>query len=144
MKKAKTMRTWALTALVVVAVLAGLACDAKTRNFPTQPEARNLDVPETTVVTADFTFQTEREAGGDETSLVVLFTDLSTGNVEKWVWDFGDGTKSSAQNPVHEYRRFDTYVVTLTVSNSISSDSVSQFVALEDPEEDEEEPPAEG
>src|SRR5690606_4705356 len=33
----------------------------------------------------------------------VSFTDLSTGESDQWLWDFGDGTTGVAQHPVHEY-----------------------------------------
>lgn len=33
------------------------------------------------------------------TPLVVVFTDTSTGNPTAWLWDFGDGTTSTLQNP---------------------------------------------
>lgn len=50
--------------------------------------------------------------------LTVRFTDLSTGNVTAWSWDFGDGTGSSRQSPVHTYVSFGAYTVTLTVNSN--------------------------
>ena len=49
--------------------------------------------------------------------LSVTFTDISTGEPTVWRWDFGDGTYSTAKNPVHEYAKPGIYSVTLTVSN---------------------------
>ena len=49
--------------------------------------------------------------------ITVHFTDLSTGNPETYLWDFGDGEVSVVQNPQHTYRRAGTYTVSLTVSN---------------------------
>ena len=54
------------------------------------------------------------------------FTDLSTvgtgTNIISWHWNFGDGTSSTAQNPVKWYSQGGTYMVTLTVNaTSISS-----------------------
>jgi PKD repeat protein len=37
-------------------------------------------------------------------SYLVRFTDYSTGGTVKWLWDFGDSTFSTEQNPVHRYR----------------------------------------
>lgn len=58
-------------------------------------------------------------------SLTVTFTDSSTGNCvwqtgpwapSTWNWNFGDGTTSSQQNPVHTYTTPGTYSVTLVIS----------------------------
>ncbi len=47
----------------------------------------------------------------------VCFQDKSYGNITSWHWDFGDGTTSDEQNPIHTYARdFAHYVVTLYVS----------------------------
>ncbi len=48
--------------------------------------------------------------------LSVAFTNKSTGVVTSYAWDFGDGTKSTAQNPVKVYSFAGVYTVTLTVS----------------------------
>lgn len=47
---------------------------------------------------------------------VVSFTDLSQQGVN-WLWDFGDGSTSAAQNPDHIYREPGDYEVTLTVTD---------------------------
>ena len=48
--------------------------------------------------------------------LTVQFTDQSTNTITSWAWDFGDGTTSSEQNPVHIYQTPGTYTVSLTVT----------------------------
>lgn len=46
----------------------------------------------------------------------VCFRDNSYGDIKSWHWDFGDGTTSEEQNPIHTYDRdFSHYVVTLEV-----------------------------
>jgi PKD repeat protein len=56
--------------------------------------------------------------------LTVNFTDLSTGEIETWDWDFGDGSPhSGAQNPAHEYTDVGFYTVTLTVTGPCGSDA---------------------
>ncbi len=50
----------------------------------------------------------------------VFFQDLSIaedGNIIAWLWDFGDGTYSSEQNPIHQWERAGVYRVRLSVFN---------------------------
>ena len=51
-----------------------------------------------------------------EAPLSVDFTDLSTGSPTSWVWTFGDGGSSVAQNPSHTYLTAGTYDVTLDIT----------------------------
>ena len=55
--------------------------------------------------------------------LSVGFTDASSGAVVNHSWDFGDGSSSTAANPIHTYTSPGTYNVTLTVSGPDGSDS---------------------
>jgi microbial collagenase len=53
--------------------------------------------------------------------LTATFTDASTdsdGTVASRQWAFGDGTTSTATNPVHSYATAGTYTVTLTVTDN--------------------------
>ena len=53
--------------------------------------------------------------------LDVSFTDKSlagSGTISSWQWDFGDGTLSNEQNPVHTYTNPGSYPVTLRIINS--------------------------
>jgi PKD repeat protein len=54
--------------------------------------------------------------------LTVNFTDTSSGSPVTWLWDFGDTSSSTLQNPIHEYSSAGTYTVTLTASKPGSSD----------------------
>jgi len=51
----------------------------------------------------------------------VSFTDQSFSSdpngVSSWLWDFGDGTTSTSQNPTHTYTSAGSYTVSLTVSD---------------------------
>lgn len=53
--------------------------------------------------------------------LEVLFTDHSEGNVQKWLWDFGDGTNDTVQKPTHIYTEQGTFYVGLTITDKIRS-----------------------
>ncbi|REH47419.1 gliding motility-associated-like protein/predicted secreted protein (Por secretion system target) [Tenacibaculum gallaicum] len=54
----------------------------------------------------------------------VNFTDASIvdGNdtIDTWLWDFGDGTTSTAQNPTHTYETVGIYDVKLTITTAIT------------------------
>ncbi|MCX2493696.1 PKD domain-containing protein [Pedobacter sp. PF22-3] len=58
------------------------------------------------------------------------FTDISAGSVS-WEWSFGDGAKSTLQNPNHTYANEGTYNVTLKVLNKEGCSSTTfQFVKI--------------
>lgn len=59
-----------------------------------------------------------------DTPLDVQFTDLSTGAITSWLWDFGDGNTSVQQHPSHTYVIAGTYDVTLTVTGPGGSDTL--------------------
>jgi gliding motility-associated-like protein len=59
----------------------------------------------------------------------VVFTDASV-LPQTWLWDFGDGTTSTLQNPVHVYAAFGTYNVSLTVTNGSCSNTIVTPVTL--------------
>lgn len=64
-------------------------------------------------------FTTDRTTGCFP--LPVQFTDASvagSGSLVNWVWDFGDGTTSTQQNPLHTYTAAGNHTVTLRVTNS--------------------------
>jgi PKD repeat protein len=58
--------------------------------------------------------------------LSVWFTDLSVPihTITSWHWDFGDGSHSSEQNPLHVYPGHQAYDVTLYISDGIITDSL--------------------
>jgi PKD repeat protein len=55
--------------------------------------------------------------------LTVQFTDLSTGSVTSWSWNFGDGQVSVEANPAHNYTAPGTYTISLTVDGDGGSDT---------------------
>ncbi|MFA0833937.1 MAG: PKD domain-containing protein [Methanobacterium formicicum] len=50
--------------------------------------------------------------------LNVQFTDTSSNYPTSWIWDFGDSTTSTEQNPTHTYTKPGNYTVTLTAINA--------------------------
>ncbi len=71
---------------------------------------------------ASFSFQSS--------GLTVVFEDTSSGRPQQWRWNFGDGNTSTLQNPSHAYSEAGTYTVTLTVTNSIASDTRSEIISV--------------
>ena len=57
----------------------------------------------------------------------VTFTDLSTNNPTSWLWDFGDGNTSTAQNPTHTYLYEGSYIPSLTATNSAGSNTFAGY-----------------
>ena len=55
--------------------------------------------------------------------LTVRFNDISAGNPTAWSWDFGDGTNTAEQNPVHVYMTAGRYTVSLTATNAGGSNT---------------------
>jgi PKD repeat protein len=53
--------------------------------------------------------------------LMVDFTDLSTGTIDTWEWDFGDGGSAGEQNPSHEYTTTGSFTVSLTITGPAGS-----------------------
>jgi len=78
-----------------------------------------------------------------EAPLPVAFTNLTTGDVTGYSWDFGDGNSSTATDPTHTYSSAGSYTVTLTATGAGGSDSAvcSACVTVSDPPPPPPEPP---
>ena len=69
-------------------------------------------------------------------NLIVSFSDSSTAGdavINRWVWDFGDGSTSTEKNPIHTYSEDGTYLVTLKVydENVLSDVTAPRQIVLE-------------
>ena len=70
-----------------------------------------------------------------DTSVVVgqqiTFTNTSE-NATSYSWSFGDGTYSTAKNPVHTYSKARKYTVSLTVKNAKGSNTktISNYITV--------------
>lgn len=71
-------------------------------------------------------FEGDVVAGAKE--LTVNFTDLSSGDISVWSWNFGDGYTSDEQNPTHVYTESGTYTVTLQIFNAVAGADTEQKV----------------
>ena len=63
----------------------------------------------------------------------IQFTDTSTGTIDTWSWDFGDGRTSAQREPSIAYASAGTYEVTLTVTNAGGSSTTQRTVAVNPP-----------
>ncbi len=63
--------------------------------------------------------------------LTVSLTDNSSADVEQWLWDFGDGSSSAQENPIHTYAAPGTYTVCLTVTSNCSSNQVCLNITVD-------------
>ncbi|MFA5212511.1 MAG: PKD domain-containing protein, partial [Methanoregula sp.] len=88
-------------------------------NTLTRPEYISI----TTRLIPIVSFTANASAGSDP--LVVQFTDTSLYVPTNWAWDFGDGTTSTEQNPVHTYS-IGTYSINLTATNGDGSNSTTK------------------
>lgn len=64
------------------------------------------------------------------------FMDHSTGNINSWYWDFGDGFSSTETNPSHQFSQAGTYQVCLTVKklddiNGCSDQTCQEIVTFD-------------
>lgn len=75
---------------------------------------------------ANFQASTNETCSGE-----VQFEDLSVDVPQSWLWDFGDGTTSTLQNPYHTYTTSGLYSVSLEVSNTIGSNILMQSDFIE-------------
>lgn len=63
------------------------------------------------------------------TGVAPLTVQFATSAATSYVWNFGDGTTSTAQNPSHTYAA-GTYTATLTVTSAAGSGTTSRVVTV--------------
>ena len=57
---------------------------------------------------------------------LIAFKDESQGTISSWKWDFGDGTNSTDQNPIHQYQKPGAYTVILDVTGPAGTSRLSK------------------
>ncbi len=89
---------------------------------------------ESDIQTVEFVDEIYLEADFDyhpanpEVDETVEFESESSGDIEEWTWDFGDGDTASGQNVEHEFDEADEYPVELTVSNGDNEDDETKII----------------
>jgi PKD repeat protein len=74
-------------------------------------------------------FTVTPDSGG--APLTVQFTDASDNAIFSWLWDFGDGSQSTLQNPQHTYIEDGWYTVSLRVEGPGGIDSLTAGYAVQ-------------
>lgn len=62
--------------------------------------------------------------------LEVSFKDKSEGNIDSYIWDFGDGNSSFGKNPYHVYQSQGNYNVTLSIVRCEDTISASKTISI--------------
>jgi PKD repeat protein len=140
------MRAVLLRAGLAVGLVSLVACGGGTETPPptstTIPPAAG-SAPKAPVAVeddAEYELDVIAEAEPDEGAppLKVEFTasvEEETGGPFTFAWDFGDGQKSTDQNPVHTYTKVGEYTATLEVTNqkgNKGTDEIDVFVETEE------------
>lgn len=79
-------------------------------------------------VVGPLTSKFSADPGTGKAPLLVKFTDRSIGTPTLWKWDFGDGTTSTEQNPVHTFTNGGAYDVVLDIYRGQDGASSTQVV----------------
>ncbi len=58
------------------------------------------------------------------------FTDVSTGNISSWKWNFGDNNSASEKSPKHTYTSAGEFAAKLTITFGTCTDSLSRNVTV--------------
>jgi PKD repeat protein len=100
-------------------------------------KTRALDCCENWVVPGDLESIPEVSLSFDPLSgeypLDVYFTGQATGRVKNWLWDFGDGSSSTDQNPTHRYTSAGEYMIRLTVVCRGGEGRAQREISVEEP-----------
>src|SRR5438445_12814371 len=139
------MRSSLLRAGLAASLVTFAACGGS--ETPTAPATPTAMAPKaqaggvtTTTVEEEYELDVIAEAEPDEGAppLKVQFTasvEEESGGPFSFGWDFGDGSKSTEQNPSHTYAKVGEYTATLTVTNqkgNKGSDEIDIFVETDE------------
>ncbi|MFW6120234.1 MAG: S8 family serine peptidase [Petrotogales bacterium] len=77
-------------------------------------------------LTARFSYSPKNPVPGEN----IKFTDRSSGIIETWKWSFGDGSSAVGKNTNHVFDDSGNYIVKLTISRGLESDSTSKTIVV--------------
>jgi PKD repeat protein len=58
---------------------------------------------------------------------LIAFEDESAGTVTSWRWEFGDGSSSIEQHPIHAYAKAGQFVVVLYIEGPAGKSRLSKI-----------------
>jgi len=91
-------------------------------------QSRSFEVDNSQVlVDGSFTSASFDSFGENLVNFDVQFINNSSGNIESYVWDFGDGNTSLETSPVHQYQEAGIYQISLTAFDSWDCATTSTF-----------------
>ena len=135
------LNLWCACAVALPLVLGGCGGSETTTSTPT-PTTPPSTTPSAAADTPDEEYELDviAEAEPDEGAppLKVQFTasvEEDEGGPWKFEWDFGNGQKSTEQNPVYTYDKVGEYTATLTVTdqkNNKGTDEIDIFVETDE------------
>jgi hypothetical protein len=105
------------TTISVTTTVTGSTTTSASISSTTIPSTSTTTIIEP-VLKADFV----RDKASGAPPLVVKFTDMSSGNITSYLWDFGDKVTSTERNPSHTYLSEGTYTVSLRVEGDGKAD----------------------
>ena len=137
--RATLVRLGLAAALVGLAACGGSQPPATSTTTTAAPKATGT-TPAPSAEDEEYELDVIAEAEPDEGAppLKVQFTasvEEESGGPFKFHWDYGDGSSSDEQNPVHTYAKVGEYTATLTVTNqkgNKGTDEIDIFVETDD------------
>jgi hypothetical protein len=90
------------------------------QNQTKQPESIMENIPPN----AFFNFTPDQPTIQETIEFIDESQDID-GNINRWLWDFGDNNTSNLQHPTHQYANARTYIVTLTVWDNNESTNIT-------------------
>lgn len=99
-----------------------LACELVSNPGGSSNFCQTITIASYVATVADFSWSGDPE---------VSFTDLSTLDPFSWSWDFGDGSSSTLEDPVHSFPANGSYYVCLTATNAGGTDTFCDSVFID-------------
>jgi PKD repeat protein len=127
----------ALQLLVVILLLSGSIAVLAYAGLPYEPIGLRALTLNSYLYGEEPVAEFEADPTSGVAPLEVAFTNTSQGEFSDSRWDFGDGSTSTLEDPLHIYQTADTYTVTLTISGTLGTDAEvkTDYITVYEPAE---------